>query len=137
MIFSLFVLIGFAQNKQMEEIKAVTESLRLAMISGNREELTKLTTTDLSYGHSSGHIDTQSEFVEKLATHKSNFVSIDISNEQIIMYENTGIVRHHLSAVTNDNGQNGTVSLEVLLVWVKKSGSWQLAARQAVKQNPS
>ena len=133
--FLLVGVMGFAQNKQMEEIKSVDESLRLAMISGNREQLMHLTSADLSYGHSSGKIQNQKEFVEQIASGQSDFVSIDITNEQITLYKNTAIVRHSLSAETNDGGKAGTVKLYVLLIWVKQNSGWQLAARQAVKQN--
>jgi len=133
--FLLVGVIGFAQNKQMEEIKSVDESLRLAMISGNREQLMHLTSADLTYGHSSGKIQNQNEFVEQIVSGQSDFVSIDITNEQITLYKNTAIVRHSLSAETNDGGKAGTVKLYVLLIWVKQNSGWQLAARQAVKQN--
>ena len=133
--FLLVGVIGFAQNKQMEEIKSVDESLRLAMISGNRQQLMHLTSADLTYGHSSGKIQNQNEFVEQIVSGQSDFVSIDITNEQITLYKNTAIVRHSLSAETNDGGKAGTVKLYVLLIWVKQNSGWQLAARQAVKQN--
>ena len=133
--FLLVGVIGFAQNKQVEEIKSVNESLRLAMISGNREQLMHLTSADLTYGHSSGKIQNQNEFVEQIVSGQSDFVSIDITNEQITLYKNTAIVRHSLSAETNDGGKAGTVKLYVLLIWVKQNSGWQLAARQAVKQN--
>ena len=133
--FLLVSIMGFTQNKQLEEIKSVNESLRLAMISGNREQLMHLTSTDLSYGHSSGKIQNQKEFVDQIASGQSDFVSIDITNEQITLFTNTAIVRHNLSAETNDSGKPGTVKLYVLLVWVKQNSGWQLAARQAVKQN--
>jgi len=133
--FLLVGVIGFAQNKQMEEIKSVDEYLRLAMISGNREQLMLLTSANLTYGHSSGKIQNQNEFVEQIVSGQSDFVSIDITNEQITLYKNTAIVRHSLSAETNDGGKAGTVKLYVLLIWVKQNSGWQLAARQAVKQN--
>jgi len=125
--FLLVSIMGFAQNKQVEEIKSVNESLRLAMISGNREQLMHLTSADLTYGHSSGKIQNQNEFVDQIASGQSDFVSIDITNEQITMYTNTAIVRHSLSAETNDSGKPGSVKLYVLLVWENKivAGSWQ------------
>jgi ketosteroid isomerase-like protein len=134
-VFLLASVMGFAQSKQMEKIKAANESLRLAMISGSREQLMQVTSADLTYGHSSGKIQNQKEFVDQIASGHSDFVSIDITNEQITLYKNTAIVRHNLSAETNDSGKAGTVKLYVLLVWVKQKGGWQLAARQAVKQN--
>ena len=133
--FLLVSIMGFAQNKQLEEIKSANESLRLAMISGNREQLIQLTSTDLTYGHSSGKIQNQKEFADQIASGQSDFVSIEISNEQITLYTNTAIVRHSLSAETNDSGKPGSVKLYVLLVWIKQNNGWQLAARQAVKQN--
>lgn len=135
-IFFLLVnMFAFAQQKQIDEVKATNESLRQALISGNRQQLMQITTADLSYGHSSGKIQNQKEFVEQLASGQSDFVSIDITNEQITLYKNTAIVRYILSAETNDNNISGKVKLSILLVWVKQKSDWQLAARQAVKAN--
>ena len=123
-----------AQQRKLHLVNLAAESLRVAMVDGNKNLLLKLTTSDLGYGHSGGHIDTQEEFVEKLSSGKSDFVSIDIAKQQIKLYKKTAILRHELSAITNDNGKSGTVKLLVLQVWVLKKGSWKMASRQAVKQ---
>ena len=133
LILILISLNGYSQKKQMEEIKFALESLKLGMISGNREQLMQIVSSDLSYGHSSGKIENQKEFLDKLSSGASDFVSIEISNEQITLFKNTAIVRHDLSAETNDNGKPGSVKLHVLLVWVSQNKGWQLVARQAVK----
>lgn len=134
LIFMLLGLTGYTQQKQMEEIKFAVESLRLGMISGNKDLLMQIVSSDLSYGHSSGKVENQKEFVDKLSSGESDFITIDISNQQITLFKNTAIVRHDLSAETNDNGKPGTVKLHILLVWVKEKSGWVLAARQAVKQ---
>jgi hypothetical protein len=123
-----------AQQRKLHQVTLAAESLRVAMIDGNANLLLKLTTSDLSYGHSGGHIDTQEEFVEKFRSGKSDFVSIDIKNQQIRLYNKMATLRHELSAITNDNGKAATVKLLVLQVWVFKNGSWKMASRQAVKQ---
>ncbi len=133
--FLLVNIVAFAQQKQMDEVKSANEYLRQALMSGNREQLMHITAAGLSYGHSSGKIQNQKEFVEQLAGGLSDFISIDITEEQITLYKNTAIVRHILSAETNDNGISGKVKLSILLAWVKQNGNWQLAARQAVKVN--
>jgi Domain of unknown function (DUF4440) len=130
----LFSITLFAQNKNMEKIIAATEALRLAMISGDSVQLTKLTLDSLSYGHSGGHIETQKEFINKISSGASDFITIDITNQTIKIYNNTAIVRHSLNATTNDNGKAGAVKLFVLQVWIKEKAEWKLAARQAVKQ---
>ena len=132
-IFSLTCMATQAQTRAHDDVKFSLEVLRLAMISGDRAQLLQVTTPGLSYGHSSGVVETQEQFVEKLSSGKSDFVKIDISQETITVYKKTAIVRHLLQAETNDGGKPGTVKLYVMLVWIKEGKGWQLAARQALK----
>lgn len=136
-VAALFMLLGGtviqAQSKTESAVAAAVEKLRLAMTTGDSVQLSQLVTDDLSYGHSSGHIDDKKTFVNKLASGKSDFVSITLSEQQIILHGKTAIVRHKLDAITNDNNKPGEVHLYVLLVWVKEGGVWKLCARQAVK----
>lgn len=130
----LIVMNASAQTNDIIEVGNAVEKLRKAMIDGNRKELESIVLNDLSYGHSSGHIDDKTEFVEKLASGKSDFVTIDLSEQVITISGNTAIVRHKLNATTNDNNKPGEVHILVMLVWQKqRSGEWKLLARQAVK----
>ncbi len=129
----LFFVATSGQSKQETAVANATEKLRKAMVDGNKEELEKSVSDKLSYGHSSGHIDDKKEFVEKIASGKSDFVSIDLSEQTISVSGKTAIVRHILNAKTNDGGKPGEVHLRILLVWQKTGGQWVLLARQAVK----
>lgn len=72
--------------------------------------------------------------METLVTGVSVFEDIQLENQTVEVQDNTAIVRHMLSAKTNDKGKEpGTVKRSVLLVWVKQGGQWRLLARQAVK----
>ena len=122
-----------AQSKTENKVAAAVEQLRKAMIDGNKTELEDLVSDQLSYGHSGGHIDDNKEFVEKLTTGKSDFVTMELSEQTISISGKTAIVRHKLNASTNDGGKPGEVHLLVMLVWQKMGGKWILLARQAVK----
>jgi hypothetical protein len=124
----------FAQTKCEKAVAAAAEKLRLAMISGNKADLENIVMDQLSYGHSGGHVDDKTEFVQKLAGGGSDFVTIDISEQTVHVVKKTGIVRHTLVAETNDNNKPATVHLKILLIFVKDDGKWKLLARQAVKQ---
>ena len=128
-----FALSITAQTKSEKAVAAATESLRKAMIDGDSVMLDKLVSPKLSYGHSGGHVDDRNEFISKLASGKSDFVTIDLTEQTISISKNIGLVRHKLSATTNDNGKPAEVHLLVLLVWQKLHGDWKLLARQAVK----
>lgn len=126
-------------GQKKDDTQAVTdaaEKLRSAMISGERSALESLIVPELTYGHSGGHIDDAKEFVEKLVSKKSDFLTIDITDQNVSIVGNTAIVRHHFYATTADLGKApGDVTLDILLVWTKIKKDWKLLARQAVKSD--
>ncbi len=126
-------LFGFAQSKKNTEVVASIEKLRLAMISGVKEDLEAIVDDNLSYGHSGGAVEGKAQFIEKIASGKSDFVTIDLSEQTISVYGNIAIVRHNLFAINNDGGKPGEVKLKILLVFRKTGKNWKLLARQAVK----
>jgi ketosteroid isomerase-like protein len=122
-----------AQSKDETAVAAAVESLRKAMLDADKANLDKYTAPELSYGHSSGRVETKAEFVESLVTGKSDFTSINLTDQTIKMAGNTAIVRHVLAGETNDNGNKATVKISILTIWQKQKGEWKLLARQAVR----
>jgi hypothetical protein len=122
-----------AQTKQETAVANAVEQLRKAMVDADSVMLDKLTSAQLSYGHSGGALDDKTVFVQKIVSGKSDFVTMEFPGQTISISKNTAIVRHKLNAVTNDSGKPGEVHLAVLLVWQKLHGQWKLLARQAVK----
>jgi hypothetical protein len=122
-----------AQNKEEAGVNAAVELLRKNMIDPDKAMLQKITSEQLSYGHSSGTIEDQATFIETLVSGKSDFVTIDLTDQTVSVSGNTAIVRHNLSATTNDGGNPGTVKLHIMTVWQKQKGQWKMLARQAVK----
>jgi len=132
--FILTVSVSAQKISDKDAVNAAAEKLRLAMISGEKSDLESLILPELTYGHSGGHIDDAKEFIEKLVSKKSDFVTIDITNQTVNIVGNTAIVRHHFYATTADAGKApGDVTLYILLVWAKVKNDWKLLARQAVK----
>jgi ketosteroid isomerase-like protein len=122
-----------AQSKEDAAVNAAVENLKKAMVDGDKAGLEKITSDKLSYGHSSGKIEDKATFVDNIVTGKSDFVTIELTNQTVSVSGDAAIVRHSLSATTNDNGNPGSVKLNILLVWQKQKGQWKLLARQAVK----
>ena len=122
-----------AQSADEKEVAAAVETLHKAMIDASKSGLEAITADNLSYGHSSGKMENKSEFVEALVSGKSDFTAIAISDQTIKITDKTAIVRHALKGETLANGTPGTVSLQVILVWIKQKSDWKLLARQAIK----
>jgi ketosteroid isomerase-like protein len=135
-LFLLVVLFSVDTSAQSKKLKAVTqavESLRKAMIAGDSSVLDALTKAELSYGHSSGRIEDKASFIKSLTSGASDFVTIDLTDQTVQVADETAVVRHLLSAQTNDNGKPGSVKLAILTVWVKEKRKWRLLARQSVR----
>src|SRR5690606_19585133 len=126
---------GYAQDKDASQtVEMATKSLIEAMLKPNEQVLNKLTSDKLSYGHSSGTIETKEQFVQTLISGASVFEEIQTTGQTVDVQDNTAIVRHTLSAKTNDPGKGpASIRLGIMLTWVKSNDGWQLLGRQAFK----
>jgi ketosteroid isomerase-like protein len=124
-----------AQSKEEAEVAQAVASLKALLVEPNQKELEAISSKDLSYGHSNGLVEDQATFVASLMSGKYDFVTMDLTEQTIKVTGNAAIVRHILTAKTNDQGKGpGTANIKVLQVWQKQaSGKWLLIARQAVK----
>ena len=133
-VIAFFTLtVSFSQTKKEAAVAAKVEQLKNAMVNADSSMLALLADEQLSYGHSGGAVDNKKDFIAKITSGKSDFVSIELKDQTIALSGKVAVVRHKLNAVTNDNGKAGEVHLSVLLIWQKQHGEWKLLARQAVK----
>ncbi len=138
-LFCLFPSLAFisacnAQSSNDErDVAAAVEKLRAAMLSAKADALSAIAADNLLYGHSSGKVETKAEFVDTIASGRSVFVTIEIADQQIKVTGDTAIVRHVLSAQTNDNGKPNSIKIGIMLAWQKQKGEWKLLGRQAFK----
>ncbi|MEZ4898489.1 MAG: nuclear transport factor 2 family protein [Saprospiraceae bacterium] len=134
MILVLFLLSftgAYAQNKTVEE---AVNTLTKLLIDPDEAGLKDITMPQLSYGHSSGAVQNQDQFMAALLDGSSDFVNINISEQQVIPSGKTALVRHLMDAnVKGADGQVSSIKLHILTVWQKKGSHWRLLARQAVR----
>ena len=136
LILALICLnITFIHAQTANEIKVAEtmETLRKAYIDPNKVVLEKLLHEDLSYGHSSGTIETKTMLIESLISNNSDFKTMDLTEQTVKVVGNTAIVRHKLFAETANKGVPATAKLNVMLIFLKVKGEWKLLARQAAK----
>ena len=115
-------------------IETAAEQLRTLMVDPDKERLETLIAPELSYGHSSGKVDTKESLIGNLLTGASDFQSIAISEQSVqVAGDDIAIVRHRFVADTHGKGKDpARVDLKVLQIWKKNGNAWQLLARQAV-----
>lgn len=129
----LLLLCSTSVFAQEAEVAKAVETLKQALLDGKKDALEKIVHDNLTYGHSGGLIEDKAAFVEALASGRSDFTSIDLTDQTIKVSGNAATVRHKLSGENISNGTPGKINLSVLLVFIKEKGEWKLLARQAVK----
>lgn len=120
-------------NYDVQALELSVSALRKAMLDGDSVALKNLTCESLTYGHSSGFIEDRTSYVNSLVSGKSDFVTMDLTEQEISVNGNVAWVRHILKGDILDGGRTNKVNLKVLLIWTKEQGIWKLLARQAVK----
>lgn len=132
-IFFISSTLSFAQTADQRNLEKKIEELRLLLISPEQKKLEKITSPHLSYGHSTGRIENQQEFIAYMLSGVSKFVTIELQDQTVEIVDGTGVVRHTLAAETNNEGETVHIKIGVLLVWQKADSEWKLLARQAFK----
>jgi ketosteroid isomerase-like protein len=120
------------QTGKESAVSAAVEALRKAIIAGDRSTLEKLATDDLTYGHSSGRLENKAEFVEAIASGKSGFSAIELTDQTVNVSDKTAIVRH-VFVGTRRTAEGDKMKLTILTVWLQQQEQWKMAARQAAK----
>ena len=124
--------ITFADNDEAAVNQAI-ENLRNAMLAADKAKLEELVADQLSYGHSSGVVETKAQFIDVIAGKKTLYKSITLSEPITAVTGPNAIARHIFSAETEAGGKPGTARVGVLQVWQKQPGGWKLLARQAFR----
>jgi ketosteroid isomerase-like protein len=115
------------------DVAAAVEAFRKAMLANDRKQFEALCAEQLSYGHSSGRVQTQKEFIDEASSGKTTWKSITLTDQTIQLAGSAAVVRFVFNGENVSDGKTNTVKIGVLMVWVKERGKWRLLARQGYK----
>lgn len=125
---------ALANSADVAAVEAAVSNLTKAMLGADRAKLEALTASQLSYGHSSGKLETQKEYVDVVADKKTVYKSIELSKQTVAIAGNNAIVRHAWESESGTGDGKWNVSkIGVLQVWQKQGSDWKLLARQAFR----
>lgn len=133
----VFMLLSYcsvlAQSAQEKQVLAAIDTWKNALITKNESALKAVLAEELSYGHSSGLVETKADFMNAVLSGKSVYETMEMPDMKVSIVGNTAVVRHKMIADVIDGGNRMKTNLGVLQVWTRKGNSWQLLARQAFK----
>lgn len=116
-------------------LKETVVKLDKAMTGKDYGALQELLHKDVSFGHSTGWIQTKTDVLNDLKSGKLHYAKMDRTGVYVAaMNDGWALVRSNAQAEGVTEGKPFSVRLHVLHVWIKDgTGQWQLVARQATK----
>jgi len=122
-----------AQSNDEAAVNAAVAALTTAMLQADGAALGRLVADQLSYGHSSGMLETKAQFIDVIASKKTIYKSISLSEPSTVVAGDNAIVRHIFTNTTETGGKTGSISVGILQVWQRQDRGWRLLARQAFR----
>jgi ketosteroid isomerase-like protein len=133
----VLIAVAIVSNAQGKDEKQLIERTYLLShtVFGTKDSLTleDLFAKQATYGHSHGNVQTREEAIKGIAKNRSNYTDTSVTILNVVIENNTAIVRHLFKA--NEHKVDGTVTplnFTMMLVWIKEKGKWRLMGRQAV-----
>jgi len=120
-----------ADPNAVKEVLAASEALKQAMMAKDTAGVQKYLHDDLIYSHSHGQNQTKADLVQATKG-KATIEAIDFSDVNVRVYGTTALIKANCDMRNRSEGKAAVTShLNVLLVWLKGPGGWQLVSRQS------
>src|SRR5690349_21523445 len=139
LVFSLIASLTISSKAQDDNSASRTQlmmkmsSLKDALLARDSVALSKLLSDDVTYGHSTGLIQTKTELIRSVVSGEQEYKSIASSNLNVRIYDNAGVVNANVKARVIFQGKPADLNMAVTFTWIKMNGEWKLVARQSVK----
>jgi ketosteroid isomerase-like protein len=124
---------GHAESADEAAVRKAIDTLGKAMVAADKTALEAVVSDRLSFGHSSGRVETKAEFVGNILDKKPIFKSITLGDPTISVVGDNAIARYTAAVEMDAGGKEISLKLGVMTVWVKDDGTWKLLAHQAFK----
>jgi len=122
-----------AQTTDEQKLLTTVKEFHQALVNKNTISINQQTDKALSYGHSNGWVETETDMIKNLETNYISYKSFKEDSIKVSSNGNIANVRFVAAIDASLKDSRTTYNLKVLEVWVKKGKRWLLFARQSVK----
>jgi len=119
-----------------DQILALEERRRCAMLASDGEALGALLAPDLRYVHSTGGIETRASLLAKLAVRQVAYRDLAFDHLAVTRTPDAALVSGEMRARVQLGEAMRDIATRYLAVWLRRDGAWQLAAFQGTALSP-
>jgi len=114
-------------------VAEAVETLRKGSLEADKVKLDRVTSAQLSYGHSDGRVETKEQFITAVMNRKAVVKSLAFPDLKIAVVGDAAVARHIWLSESELDGKATSTRIGVLEVWQKQDGAWKLLARQGFR----
>jgi ketosteroid isomerase-like protein len=134
--FVLAVLVAISPGATIaaspaDEIEQAEQTRAQALINADIQALDAIYADEFFYNRAGGDSVTKAEYLPSFASGEVRVHKVNYEGRKIRVYGDTALVTGTQHNEVTIKGENRTLHLRYLHVWVKKGGGWKLVARQA------
>ena len=134
-LFLCFSFSATAQTDPTQEVMMRMMKLKNALTERDSIALADVLADEVTYGHSTGITQTKTQLIRDIVSGAQDYKKFGPSDMVITIHNNTAIVTMKARIFMLMQGNPLELSMNILLVWVKKNNVWKLVARQSVRNN--
>lgn len=120
-------------NGVADRVRALENRRFEAMTKGDTAALERILADDLVYTHSSGTVDTKSQYIASIKSGDLKYISIQRDDVNVRVFGNAAVITGRALFKVKSRGQDMTVHARFTDVWIKRRGTWQMVAWQSTR----
>jgi ketosteroid isomerase-like protein len=118
-------------------IVGLEQQIRRAVIKGDTSILEQYLADDFVGIGPNGDAADKSKTIQELKDGTVKYSAIDVTEENVRMYGDTGIYNGRGDVKLTINGQPQAADVRVTIVWLKQNGQWKRVSFQATRVQPA
>jgi ketosteroid isomerase-like protein len=112
-------------------VARAVEAYRKAMLGADKAQFEALCMDEISYGHTSGLLQTKVEFIASVTDGKTVWKSLTFENARNRVVGDNAISLFVWVGENESGGQTNKLKFDVVVVWKKLGSQWKMLVRQS------
>jgi uncharacterized protein (TIGR02246 family) len=122
--------------KDQKAVLTIDQERTDAQIKQDAATLDRLLGDDLTYVHASGLVQSKAEFIADLKSSKRVYKNVINSDVNVRLLQDAAVITAKSEISVSFEDKENDLSLQVIEVYAKRNGRWQLIAYQSTRLKP-
>ena len=123
-------------TKEQNAVLAIDQERTAAQIKQDAAALDRLLADDLTYVHASGLVQSKADFIADLKEGKRVYKAVNNSDVKVRLLQDAAVITAKSEITVSFAGKENALSLQIIEVYAKRHGHWQLIAYQSTRLKP-